>query len=135
MKRYLIISISLLLMSCGDSVKKPDNLISRDNMVNIMYDLALIEATRTQIPRADQKYGEKPNQYIYRKYKIDSLQFVNSNAYYAADQKNYKKIFDEIGERIIANKKIVDSLAKANNENPAFKTPAPLVIPEQGEIK
>lgn len=126
---------SLLLLSCGNSVKRPDNLISRENMVKIIYDLAVIEATRTQIPRAEQKYGESPQKFIFRKYNIDSLQFVNSNTYYAAEPKKYKKIFDEVSEKLTANKTKADSLAKVLDENPAFKKTMPIISPEEGVIK
>ena len=104
MKKILVFLSFILLASCSNStVSKPKNLIDEDKMVEIFYDLALLEAVRTQIPQEKQHYKGLPNKYIFKKYKIDSLQFVNSNQYYASDVSNYKKMYELVKEKLVAD--------------------------------
>ena len=104
MKKVLVFLSFILLASCSNSVvSKPKNLIDEDKMVNIFYDLALLEAVRTQIPQEKQDYKGLPNNYIYKKYKIDSLQFVKSNQYYATDIANYKNMYERVKEKLAAD--------------------------------
>ena len=61
-------------------------------MVNIMYDLALLEAIKYQNPAVLDSNQIHPKQFIYKKYGVDSLQLAQNNVYYASDYKNYKII-------------------------------------------
>lgn len=93
----------LVLLSCNKAeVPKPKNLISEEVLENVIYDLTLLEAIKTQIPIDKQKFSGKTTSYVYKKYKIDSLQFVKSNQYYATDIDNYKIIFDRVKDRLKA---------------------------------
>lgn len=110
----------LMLASCGKSgVEKPDNLIEEKKMKEIIYDLSLLEAIKSQKPVALETSGVNANEYIYKKYKIDSLQFVKSNRYYASDIERYKKMYDDIAKRLENNKKEIDSLIKINGGMPS----------------
>lgn len=110
MKRIVFfLSLIFLLNSCKqEAIQKPKNLIEQNKMVDIIYDLSLLEGIKTQ------NYGVKQNinamQFIYNKYKIDSLQFVKSNQYYASDIRNYKKMYEEVSKRIENNKAHLDSI-------------------------
>lgn len=96
-----IFAILLLASGCGDdAIKKPDNLIEKEKMVDIIYDLSIVEAIRSQRPSVFEKNNVNPNTYIYKKYGIDSLQFAKSNEYYASDIKGYKKIYEEVSKRL-----------------------------------
>jgi Domain of unknown function (DUF4296) len=96
-----ILSFLFLLASCNKAeVPKPKNLIDEEVLENIIYDMSLLEAVKTQIPIDKQKFSGKTTDYIYKKYKIDSLQFVKSNQYYATDIDNYKKIFERVKDRL-----------------------------------
>ena len=92
-------------------MEKPDGLIDEDNMVAIIYDLALLEAIKSQHPVTSQNDFIDQKQYIYKKYKIDSLQFARSNHYYASDISNYKKLYAKVGKRIGDEQKEADKLA------------------------
>jgi hypothetical protein len=119
MKKLVLLVLISLLLACGNKnqMEKPDKLIEKPVMENIMYDLALLQALKI-----DQKT------YVYQKYKIDSTQFAQSNKYYASEMEDYKKMFQNVSERLqkqktqldtiikrqerIKSKKISDSLAK-----------------------
>lgn len=90
-----------ILISCQKSaVPKPDNLIDENEMVNIMYDISILEAMKSQKAVVLEANAINPNTYIFKKYKIDSLQFANSDKFYASDIKKYKEIFDKVNKRI-----------------------------------
>lgn len=109
----------LFFLSCNNSgITKPDNLINENVMEDILYDLSILEAVRAQIQEGDQKFTGKLDVYIYKKYKIDSLQFAKSNQYYAADVEEYKKIFDNIKQRMVTeNEKLMPKIETKNNDS------------------
>ncbi len=90
-----------LFVSCQNNpIEKPDNLIDEDTMVDIMFDITVLEAMKSQTTVVLETNKINPNTYIYKKYNIDSLQFANSDKYYASDVKKYKEIFDAVNKRI-----------------------------------
>ena len=112
-KGVLFFILISLILSCNEEVvKKPENLIEKDIMVDVMYDLALLEAIKYQSPNALQAHKINPDEYIYKKYKIDSAQFVQSNMYYASDYKEYKKMYDQINSRLVKNKSLLEEAIK-----------------------
>ncbi|AYN06159.1 DUF4296 domain-containing protein [Flavobacterium sp. 140616W15] len=118
MKKIIII-ISVLFFAVGckkELVKKPERLVERDKMIDIMYDLSLLEAIKYQNPMSLDSCDTNPTRFILKKYKVDSLQFVKSNMYYAADYNGYKDMFDEVGSRLEKNEKKMDSLIKLENK-------------------
>lgn len=112
-KGVLFFILISLILSCKEEViKKPENLIEKEIMVDVMYDLALLEAIKYQSPNALQAHKINPDEYIYKKYKIDSAQFVQSNMYYASDYKEYKKMYDQINSRLVKNKSLLEEAIK-----------------------
>lgn len=112
-KGVLFFILISLIFSCKEEVvKKPENLIEKEIMVDVMYDLALLEAIKYQSPNALQAHKINPDEYIYKKYKIDSAQFVQSNMYYASDYKEYKKMYDQINSRLVKNKSLLEEAIK-----------------------
>ncbi|MEY4433517.1 MAG: hypothetical protein RLZZ44_1651 [Bacteroidota bacterium] len=113
MKKLVPFLAMLTFLGCKEEVvKKPKHLIERDQMVNIMYDLSLLEAIKYQNPAVLDSNQIRPKQFIYAKYKIDSLQLAQNNVYYASDYKNYKIMFDEVTKRIESDKKKALLLSK-----------------------
>ena len=112
-KGVLFFILISLIFSCKEEfVKKPENLIEKEIMVDVMYDLALLEAIKYQSPNALQSHKINPDEYIYKKYKIDNTQFVQSNMYYASDYKEYKKMYDQINSRLEKNKSLLEEAIK-----------------------
>ena len=90
-----------LFVSCQNNpIEKPDNLIDQDKMVDIMFDINVLEAMKSQTTVVLETNNINPNTYIYKKHNIDSLQFAKSDKYYASDVKKYKEIFDAVNKRI-----------------------------------
>jgi len=101
MKRILIIFCCFIsIISCNkNTVEKPENLIDRDKMVNILHDISLLEAIKNQNINGGVT-TKVSNEYIYKKYKIDSAQFAKSNKYYASDIEGYKKMIEEVKAKL-----------------------------------
>lgn len=114
MKKIIsLFALVTLLISCNkDLVEKPDNLIDKKVMGDILYDMAILEAVKYQGPDTLYAYGINPKTYVYKKYKIDSLQFVKSNAYYAADYREYKNMYDALNMRLKKEKTAFDLIIK-----------------------
>ncbi len=82
-----------------EEVKKPDNLISEDKMVEVLTELNLLNSAKNYNKRILEETGLQPDTYLYSKYKIDSLQLAESTTYYA---KKYDK-FDGIYQKVKQN--------------------------------
>lgn len=113
------------VVSCNNTIiEKPNNLIGKDKMIDILYDISLLEAIKNQNVEGgiSNKVG---NDYIYKKYKIDSLQFVKSNKYYASNVEEYKKMFEKIKERLTNETKKIEAEMKKKGEEIPPTSPVP----------
>jgi len=122
MKRFILIGLLFSFVSCNDTIDKPKNLIEKDKMVDILYDISLLEAIKSQNISGGIK-NKDANAYLYKKYKIDSIQLAQSNKYYAADVDGYKKMFEEVKTRLEEQTKKMggnpnDSSVPPNPETP-----------------
>jgi hypothetical protein len=100
MKKYfLLLCLLLLIVGCTSSIEKPKNLIEKDKMINVLYDLSLLQAIRSQNIGGGID-NKAMNDYIFKKYKIDSVQLAQSNKYYASDMAVYKKIFEGVKAKL-----------------------------------
>ena len=98
-------------------IDKPDNLISEEKITLILYDLAILNAAKSTNAAILKDNGIEPMTFLFSKYKIDSIQFVESNRYYASLPEKYEAIYTHVNEKIkreskrIKNaKRIADSL-------------------------
>ncbi|MBG6186514.1 DUF4296 domain-containing protein [Flavobacterium sp. CAN_S2] len=132
-KIILFAAVLTLFVSCKDEVvQKPERLIEKVVMLDVMYDLAVLEAIKYQNPTSLDTFKINPRDFIYKKYKIDSLQFAKSNVYYASDYEDYKLMFEQITKRLDASKKSADSLVnlEKKKKKPVLqnnKKPTPIV--------
>ncbi|MBC8883853.1 DUF4296 domain-containing protein [Flavobacterium piscinae] len=79
-------------------------------MIDIIYDISILEAINSVNPGKLDEYQIDSRQYIFKKYKIDSIQFAENSAYYASDLKKFKKMYEKVENRIVENKKLADCL-------------------------
>lgn len=112
--------VLVLSVSCKkELVKQPAKLIEKEKMVDIMYDLSLLEAIRYQKPLSLDSMDSNVIKFIQKKYKVDSLQFAQNNIYYASDYETYKEMFDQVSKKIAVNQRAADSLAKIDEKKAA----------------
>lgn len=111
--KYLFFTIlTLSILGCQDVKKpeRPENLISQETMVLILADAYISNAARSINNRLIRKTGVMLDSLLYEKYNIDSLQFVNSNAFYTSDLNTYSKIIQKVEVRLLIIQKKTDSL-------------------------
>lgn len=114
-----MVSIILLLFNCQMNNKYTDQLeiISEKKMIDIIYDMALINVSKGINKRILENNGMKPQSYILKKYKIDSMLFVRSNNFYTKDLDKYLYIYDQVLKKLEKNRQLInDSIEKINLE-------------------
>jgi hypothetical protein len=117
MKKVLLLFIIITLLACQKTgVEKPDNLIDRDKMITILYDISMLEAVKTQ-NIGGQLSSVDINTFIFKKYKIDSLQLVKSNKYYASDIADYKKMHQKVKDKLEEEIKKVEEKSKPTGKS------------------
>lgn len=81
-----------------------------------MYDLYILNAAKGVNRKLLELNGIMPLDYIYRKYGIDSLQFAESNTYYAYDSKVYTSIIEKMGAELQKDKELYEKLANEDQK-------------------
>jgi hypothetical protein len=115
MKKAVLFLCMISLLACSNNpVPKPDRLLDDKVMTNILYDLALLQAADGSMPFKLTENNIKVNSYIYKKYAIDSLTFYQNQRYYAADIRQYKKMYQEVLDRLDRVKKQNESFPTTN---------------------
>lgn len=143
MKKLLFLLVFLMVVSCAEKVvEKPDNLIPKEKMIDILHDLAILNATKTTIGAKLDESGIDIMEFLYKKYQIDSIQFSESDLYYASLPLEYQAIYTEVETRLDKRQKAMeeatekknDSIRKANEKRSdsirSAKTPKDSIIPE-----
>ena len=112
MKKIFLVII--VLFGCNKNVQKipiPDNLISEEKMVEVIYEMTLISVSKGVNRRILENSGVIPEKYIFEKYNIDSLQFALSNEFYSNDLNMYLDIYNRVKVKLQENKQItIDSI-------------------------
>ncbi|SNR39864.1 protein of unknown function [Lutibacter agarilyticus] len=88
-------------MNCTSNtiIKKPDNLISKDQMVDVLTDLFLATGGKN-IKNIHLQRNVNYYPLVYEKYQIDSTQFKESNFYYTSKIDEYDKILKRVDDRL-----------------------------------
>ena len=105
MKKYLL--IIFLFIGCSDNV--PDNLINKEKMENIIFDIMILNASSGFDLKIDNNLLS--DELIYKKHNIDSLQFFESELYYSKNPREHYEIYAKVKIRIL---KSIDSLKNIN---------------------
>ena len=124
MKLYFLPLLLLSLFSCNEKLlEEPEDLIPEDKMVEILTDLAIVNAAKSTNVAVLQDQGIEPMDYIFEKYDIDSLQFVESDRYYASLPPEYEDIYKRVESRLEEQaktleqaKRVSDSLRRVESE-------------------
>ncbi len=123
MKKIGFIFLFLAVVSCVEKlVEKPENLISKEQMTDVYYDLVVLAAAKNTDNDILVENKIDAMNFIFTKYKIDSTQFVSSDLYYASTPIVYEEIYEGVESKLVADldevkeekalKKTQDSIAK-----------------------
>lgn len=100
-QRLIYIIFIAFFFSCTSRTiyKKPKNLISKEQMIDLWTDIYIANAAKTvKNNKLELKINYMP--LVYKKYNIDSARFMESNIYYTSKIEDYEKMFNEVLVRI-----------------------------------
>lgn len=102
MKKLLkILILTILVVACkNEIIEKPENLISEKKMVDILFDISIVTANKSLGSGDSRDKVISPEDYVYEKYKIDSLQLAESTIYYSSDPDVQLRIFEKVEKRL-----------------------------------
>jgi len=124
LKRFILGFAILLLASACYQFKtpdKPENLISKDKMVDILIDVKLLASANNKNRRVLIDSGINRSTYVFAKHHIDSLQFALSNDYYAFHLKEYQEIYAKVKDSLEELKKIYGDLELKEEQEKKLK--------------
>lgn len=116
--------IGLFLVNCTSNtiIKKPDDLIPKEQMVDLLTDLFLASGGKS-IKNTQQKRNVDYYPLVYQKHQIDSTRFKESNYYYTSRIDEYDEILKKVDERLKKlrkhyedERKLQDSLKKGERK-------------------
>ncbi|MCO6148010.1 DUF4296 domain-containing protein [Flavobacterium sp. NRK1] len=96
----LFLALFVFLACKKEAAEKPEHMLTEDQMVDILYDITMLQAVRSFQPQVIDNNNVNPKKYIYLKHNIDSLTFAQNNIWYASDFDKYEKIQNRVAERI-----------------------------------
>lgn len=101
MKVLYSILFLILLLGCKDKIayKKPEGLIDKAKMTDLLYDMHLVIGT-SNIQNVHLEKNRNYMSLVYEKYGVDSVQFAASNLYYTSHIQEYEDIFEEVERRL-----------------------------------
>ena len=115
--KKLFVLIGFLVLSCdtNSAVTKPDVFLSSEKMENILYDLTVLKAIKTSYNNHEGKALFNDN-YIYRKYNIDSTILAQNQLYYAQSPRESIVLYKRVDQRLKKAKDSIDQLLKKQAE-------------------
>lgn len=117
MKKIIVFSLFVFFISCNKLIEKPENLISKEKMTDVLIDLALNEQSNLTNPKSNMELGTR---YVLQKHHIKTKDFITSYEYYALNkdlenmlgnaQEKLKKQYPELQQKIEEQEKEKDEL-------------------------
>lgn len=96
-------------------MEKPEKLITKEDMVNILSDLAIMNAAKSTDITILRDYDIDPTEYVFTKHGIDSVQFVESDRYYASIPSEYEAIYVSVELKLEKGRKIFEDAKKVSD--------------------
>ncbi|MGZ5284366.1 MAG: DUF4296 domain-containing protein [Kaistella sp.] len=120
MKRLWLFFFSFLMMSCSELIDPPKNLITKDEMSEIIAEFALNDQFNNFLPQSDL---ENATRLVLKRKKIKAQDFTESYKYYIATGE-LEEILNDAQKIILAKdpaaKDYIDKKLKENQNVPAF---------------
>lgn len=100
-----IIILLLVVFSCEkELIEKPEDLIPKDKMTDILYDISLLYASKGVNTGQIDFSKITLDDFVYKQYGVDSTQVANSTIYYSSKPEEYLKMYETIQKRLRATK-------------------------------
>lgn len=114
--------LTLIVFACAQNqVEKPENLLSKTQMIAILYDISALNAIDGTYPKVLMRNDISIMEYVYNKYGIDSVQFTLSDKYYASRPAEYEEIYTRLEEEMGRQRDSINEVLKNENEQSRAK--------------
>lgn len=126
-----------MFVSCEEKLEKPTPFLDERTMKDLMYDFSLLSAIEGVSAYYTDTVAKINGTSVLNKYGIDSLTYAKNSEYYLnLDGGIYLAMQLEVKERLEAEKVVMDSLVKKENEEKeALKVAADSLAPRAKFIK
>ncbi|KAF2520106.1 DUF4296 domain-containing protein [Flavobacterium salilacus subsp. salilacus] len=109
MRKAALILLAFLVLACNDDTpQKPEKLLTEDEMVDVLYDITILQSVKSFNPKVLRENKIDLPDYVYNKYNIDSTVFAQNHAYYAAQLDVYEQIHNRVTDRVKKEKEPFD---------------------------
>lgn len=111
---YTLFFLVLIIFSCQKLNKspKPEQLIAKDKMVEILTDIAFVKAAKGSYKKVFDIEKINAEAYILEKHGIDSLVFSENNNWYTGQLETYEEIFNKVKKNLEVSKTKFEKLKK-----------------------
>lgn len=106
MIKWAVIALLVVLQSCNSELhglKKPDNLIPKDQMIDLMTDMLILEGhiqtTYSTVNRYYKVMTASGRYYLKSKH-VTEKQYEESFIYYTSTHEDYKQMLDKVMENL-----------------------------------
>lgn len=123
MKKLFFIFVLMGLFSCGDYIDKPKNLISGDQMAEVLADLAINDQATFIYPNSNLEAGTR---YVLKKHNIKSEDFIASFKYYVVKEK-MQGITEDAQKILLGKDPKADQYVKDKKNKPGELQPPPVL--------
>lgn len=121
MKKIIFLFTLLFIFSCSEIVDKPKNLLSKDEMSEVIADFAIYDQAYTVNPTSNL---EITSRYVLNKHKITAKDYRDSYKYYISRPNQLDKILKNAKEIILDKdpklEGYIEKLEKKNPNLPSF---------------
>jgi len=97
MKYLLLFILFATLFSCD---KNKEANVSKEQMVNVLYDLTLSSSARNTASKRDSIQYIVDYKEILKKHGLDSVTFIKAQSFYQQDPDEYANIYDSVQTRL-----------------------------------
>ncbi len=134
----LILSVFFGACTSNTIIKKPENLIPKEQMVDLLTDIFIANGG-DNIKNINLQRSTNYFPFVFEKYKIDSTRFRESNYYYTSRIDDYDEILEKVDKRLKALKeqydkeiKLADSIKRVRKDS--IKTSKNAIFRESKKI-
>lgn len=100
MKKNIVIFLLIILASCNQT-QKPENLLSKEEMIDVLYELSLYQSIKNYNYNMDTLVLNGSVNDLLAKHGLDSLSFIEqSNYYMQEDMLKYSEMYEEVAKRL-----------------------------------
>ena len=111
---FLVLFILVLSCTSNTIYKKPDDLIQKDLMIELIGQMQIANAARSS-KNLNKERSLEYMSLVYNKYGIDSARFARSNFYYSTKIDEYKKMMQQVKADLNQLKKHQDVIVKESD--------------------